>query len=288
MDHGLTGSLGWVNHWALCGLHEAAYAARELGRDEDADAYDAEALALRQALETLRETRQEYFAWERTVNSLLWPTRAWEETPDRVRPGFDAWWEANRGSAEAYAPEPYWLYFEFAQAHNALLFGERERAWQAIAYRLRHQDVPGLYGWREGQDGVGTANAVYGVTLIPQLRGCHRVDNITPHGWSAAEMWLLQRAVLVEEWQDGLLLFAGVPRHWLAPNAVVAFRDFPTWFGRVSAELQVDGAGRRAFVTVSGVAAGTQIALKLPGCSRTGTCDDGPLSLTVELESERA
>ena len=77
--------------------------------------------------------------------------------------------------------------------------------------------MPGLYGWREGKDGVGTENAVQGATLIPLMRGCQKMDSITPHGWSQAELWLLQRAALVEEWQDGLLLFSGVPRPGCSP-----------------------------------------------------------------------
>ena len=242
MDHCLTESLGWVNHWALCGLREACFAARELGHADDAAAFESEAVALKQALETLREARPEYFSWERTANSLLWPTRAWEESPERVRAGFDAWWRAHRGDADAYKPEPYWLYFEFAQAHNALLFGERDRAWQTISYWLRQQDVPGLYGWREGRDGVGTQNAVYAGRRWSRSFEAAIAWTASRHtaGWPP-EMWLLQRAVLVEEWRDGLLLFAGVPRQWLVPHATVSFRDFPTWYGRVSAELRVDG-----------------------------------------------
>jgi hypothetical protein len=104
---------------------------------------------------------------------------------------FQRWWQANRLREGVFTPEPYWLYFESAQAHNALLFGDRDIPWQVIDYRLSHQDVPGLFGLREGGDGVGTDNAVLGVTLINQLRGCHIYDDTTPHGWSHAEFWLL-------------------------------------------------------------------------------------------------
>jgi hypothetical protein len=142
----------------------------------------------------------------------LWPSHAWEDHLTAAESSFNAWWAKYRGADDAeYQPEKYWLYFEMAQAHNALLLGQRERAWRVIDYRLRQQDLPGLYGWREGGEGVGTENAVHGVTLINQLRGCQKLESITPHGWSQSEMWLLQRAALVEEWQDGLLLFAGIP-----------------------------------------------------------------------------
>jgi len=287
MDHGVAHAVGWVNHWALCGLRAATDAARVLGQEDDAAAYDAERAALWAALQAFADATPAFFTQERTVNSLLWPTLAWAAAPDRARQGFDAWWLDNRGHEDGYQPEPYWLYFEFAQAHNALLFGERERAWQVVEYRLRHQDLPGLYGWREGGDGVGTENALHGVTLIDQLRGCQRVDSITPHGWSQAELWLLQRALLVEEWGEGLLLFAGVPAHWLEPSARVAFHAFPTRYGCVSAELQVDADGRGATIVVSGAREGTPLWIRLPGGEIETASDGVTLSIRLDLARDR-
>lgn len=261
MDHGVDYALGWVNQWALAGLREAAYAARELGFTGDAARYDAEALELHQALAVYAQQHPAFFDHERTVNSLIWPTHAWDA--DAVHAAFMRWWHDKRWHNKQYQPEPYWLYFELAQAHNALLLGELKPVWEALDFRLNNQDLPGLYGWREGGNGVGTDNAIHGVTLIPMLRGCHRFDSITPHGWSQAEMWLLQRAVLVEEWQSGLLLFGGVPSKWLQPGQRVAFRAFPTCYGRVSAQLQVAPDGYSANVTVEGAAEGTPLYLHL-------------------------
>jgi hypothetical protein len=283
MDHGITYSLGWINQWALCGLREAAYAAGQLGLEEQAARYSAEAGELQAALQAYSARTPAYFDWERTVNSLLWPTRAWADNLEQVEAGFNTWWEKHRGTGDSYRPEPYWLYFELAQAHNALLFGQRERAWQVIQYRLAHQDLPGLYGWREGGEGVGAENAVHGVTLINQVRGCQRFESITPHGWSQAEMWLLQRAVLVEEWQDGLLLFAGVPSNWLVPGASTGFRDFPTWYGKASAQLQVDEQGRSAAITVSGLAPGTPVWVRLPGKEVNAVAGSNAFTLSIPL-----
>jgi len=281
MDHHV--AISWVNQWALCGLAEAAYAARELGRAEDAAVFAAEHSGLKMALEEYIARTPEYFDWERTVNSVLWPSRVWEDDPERIVAGFDAWWAKYRGDAENYHPEPYWLYFELAQAHNALLLGRRERAWRTINYRMQHQDLPGLYGWREGGDEVGTENALQGVTLINQLRGCQRFDSIMPHGWSQAEMWLLQRAILVGEWQGGLLLFAGVPEEWLIPDARVAFRDFPTWYGPAAAELVVNPDGKSASGTLTGVAEATPVTVALPHVKVQGALRDGGVSLRVPL-----
>jgi hypothetical protein len=266
MDMGVTYSAGFVNHWALCGLRSAAYAATEMGYLADAAAYNAEADELQACLEKYIKNNPDYFSHERTANSLLWPTHAWENKPGFVEEPFNAWWAKNRGSAESdYLPELYWLYFEFAQAHNALLLGQRERAWRVVEYRLKNQDLPGLYGWREGKDGVGMENVINGVTLFRQLRGCQKYESVTPHGWSQAELWLLQRAMLVEEYQNKLLLFAGVPDHWLKPGAHIGFEKLPTWFGKVSASLNVSADGKTAQITICDVAPGTQIRVLLPG-----------------------
>jgi hypothetical protein len=202
---------------------------------------------------------------------------------EQAESGFNRWWEKHRGEGASYRPEPYWLYFELAQAHNALLFGQRERVWQVLDYRFAHQDLPGLYGYREGGEGVGTENAVHGVTLLNQLRGCHKFESITPHGWSQAELWLLQRAVLVEEWADGLLLFAGVPERWLQPGARIAFRDFPTWYGKATAELNVDSAARNATVHVSGLRAGTPVRISLPRGHVDTVADGATIMLDMTL-----
>jgi hypothetical protein len=264
MDFGVDYSLGWVNHWAICGLREAAYAADILGLTEDALAWRAEADDLQEALKAYAASHPVFFEHERTTNSLLWPTRAWANELDTIQKPFDAWWTKNRGDGKNFRPEPYWLYFEESQAHNALLLGQRERAWQALDFRLRHQDLPGLYGWREGGNGVGTDNATRGVTLIPFLRGCQKYESITPHGWSQAEMWLLQRAVLIEEWNDGLLLFSGVPIHWLKPGTHLAFRNFPTWYGKINAELVVAPDFKTAALTISGVMPDIPLKICLP------------------------
>ncbi len=283
MDHGVSYSLGWVNHWAICGLREAAFAAAELGHKEDALAYESEADDLQQALQRFSQKNRVFFEYERTVNSLLWPTRAWESSIKVAEAGFNAWYLKNRENGEHFQPEPYWLYFESSQAHNALLFGQRQRAWQVVDYRLRHQDLPGLYGWREGGNGIGTENAVHGVTLIPMLRGCQKFESITPHGWSQAELWLLQRALLVEEWGDGLLLFAGVPQEWLKPEAHIGFRDFPTWYGKVTADLDLDDEGYVASIHISGATPGTPLTIRLPGQEVRINATEKVLALQINL-----
>lgn len=286
MDGGISYSVGFVNHWALNGLRCASFAASELGFLADATAYKNEADELQACLEAYIQKTPSYFEYERTANSLLWPTHAWENKPDFVLEPFNRWWKTNRGSADSdYLPELYWLYFEFAQAHNALLLGQRDRAWRVIEYRLNHQDLPGLYGWREGKDGVGMDNVINGVTLFRQLRGCQKYDSVTPHGWSQAELWLLQRALLVEEYQDKLLLFSGVPDHWLKPGGHISLRNFPTWFGTISTSLDISADGKSAHVRLSGTTPGTQVRVVLPGSEiEMNTRDQRVMDFDMRLE----
>jgi hypothetical protein len=283
MDFGIEYSIGWVNHWAICGLREAAFAASVIGHTEDASSFRNEATDLFSALKKYALAHPEFFRYERTMNSLLWPTGVWLEDMDNIREIFELWWKENRGDDQKFIPEPYWLYFEAAQAHNALLLGFREWAWKALDYRLRNQDLPGLYGWREGGNGIGTENATRGGTLIPFLRGCHKFESITPHGWSQAELWLLQRAILIEEWAGGLLLFSGVPRHWLKPNTVISFTDIPTWYGKATGRLKVNSDATIAEISVEGLNPGISVEVRLPDKVVYGVTDHNGLQLQVTL-----
>ena len=283
MDHGTTYSLGWVNQWAYCGLQEAAFAARILGDETSANSYEKEAAEIFNSLKIYAALDPEFFLHERTANSLLWPSRTWENDMQTAAEGFERFWVKHRENDGTYQPEPYWLYFEFAQAHNALILGQRERAWRVIEYRLKHQDLPGLFGWREGGDGVGTENATEGVTLINQLRGCHKFESITPHGWSQSEMWLLQRAVLIEEWGPGLTLFSGVPANWIKPGKRIAFRGFPTWYGKVSADLLVEADGKSVSLTISGAEPGTKITIQLPSITVLVDAKDEETTIKLDL-----
>jgi hypothetical protein len=69
-------------------------------------------------------------------------------------------------------------------------------------------------------------------------------DNMTPHGWFAAEYVALVRNMLVREDGDGLVLLSALSPQWLQPGCVVALTRAPTVPGRVSFRLRAlrDGA----------------------------------------------
>ena len=122
---------------------------------------------------------------------------------------------------------------------------------------------------------------MHGVTLINQLRGCHKFDSITPHGWSQAELWLLQRAVLITETETQVRLFAGVPVSWLKAGCLIEFQQFPSIHGRVSASLRV--TEQNSFqITVDGIRAGVKILIDLP-CQKYEFTSDGA-RIAIELK----
>jgi hypothetical protein len=101
-------------------------------------------------------------------------------------------------------------------------------------------------------------------------------------------MWLLQRAALIEEWPvgdgpDGLLLFAGIPAHWLKPGARVAFSGLPTWYGQANAGLEVSADGKTASITLSGIEPGTAVEIRLPGKTARVVCGEASVNLHVDL-----
>jgi hypothetical protein len=77
----------------------------------------------------------------------------------------------------------------------------------------------------------------------------------------------------VEEWQDKLVLFSGVPETWLKPGARFGFRGLPTWYGKVSASVQVSQDGHSGHVEISGAAPGTIVQVKLPQVQKEAPVD---------------
>ena len=106
MDQGVNHALGWVNHWAICGLREAAYAAQQLGRPREVRACLNEADDLQEALVRYARANPSFFEQERSTNSLLWPTWAWANDLDDARAGFDAWYARHREPSASSGPNP--------------------------------------------------------------------------------------------------------------------------------------------------------------------------------------
>jgi hypothetical protein len=242
----------YVNATAYNGLMHAARLARRLGHQASAAAYTRQAYALkaawhaefmkprlqksqeaayyvpemvRTALEesALRRNLRIASNWiednhnDRTLASAQWPTWMLADSSDLKKAylsELNQRWHASRDAAGGYLQRPEWTYFEFAQAHQWLLLGHPDKAWETLDWFLRHQSSAGLYSWWEG---VGEENTSH---LWPMFRGWIKPGNVTPHYWTAAEGLMLQLDMLayVDESkpQRPLVIGAGVPVAWLS------------------------------------------------------------------------
>jgi hypothetical protein len=85
--------------------------------------------------------------------------------------------------------------------------------------------------------GFETGVRVYGSRAVD--------DDMTPHGWFAAEYATLLRNMLVRERPDGIALMSALSPAWLKPGEAVSVHDAPTTYGRVSFTLRVQNDGAR-------------------------------------------
>jgi hypothetical protein len=68
-------------------------------------------------------------------------------------------------------------------------------------------------------------------------------DDMTPHGWFAAEYATLLRNMLVREERGGLVLMSALSPRWLRPGRVVSVRGAPTLYGPVDFALRARRRG---------------------------------------------
>ncbi|MGE5557345.1 MAG: hypothetical protein ACM3WV_01895 [Bacillota bacterium] len=212
----------WVNSFAYLGLVRAAICAKALGFD--GTAYEEEARVLKTAI---RKKSEEIFGQnDRDVNCAFWPT-GWADKEDLlIRSRFDEFWKNVRCPRGRYTPEPEWTYFEAGQAHNYLFLGQREKAWVSLEMFLSRHTFPGLYTYHEGRSDENSS------MLWQRTRGWDDINYVTPHGWTAAELFLLLRDCLVREDGDALILGSGIPENWR--DQAFQARNIPTYFGKVS------------------------------------------------------
>jgi hypothetical protein len=216
----------WINGFASAGLERAARCADALGEASLARRWRGESEALREALRRIAPS--EFGQNDRDVNSALWPTGWAMGSEEIVSDQFDEFWSRVRCPAGQHHPEPMWTYFEAGQAHNYLLLGHRGRAWVSIRHFLDHHVAPGLYTYSEG-DGDENSFGHW-----QHVRGWDRIPCVTPHGWTAAELFLLLRDCMLHEKGDSLVLGAGVPAEWIDAGEPFGISDAPSHFGKVS------------------------------------------------------
>lgn len=216
----------WINAFAYFGLKRAALCASALGRD--GTRFEDAANELRQTMK--RRAPELFNKNDRDTNSAFWPTGWASHDDEAVRRGFEAFWETVRCPNGVYTREPMWTYFEAGQAHNYMLLGQPERTWVTIEHFLTEQIAPGLYTYSEGNSDENSS------LQWQRTRGWDQIRYVTPHGWTAAELFLLLRDCLAREDGDKLIIGSGIPKAWL--NQAFSVQNLPTYFGNLSFSYQ--------------------------------------------------
>lgn len=229
----------FVNAVSYAGLIDAVGVARRLGHTRQAETWANEAAALRTAWQSAfaDPARARDAADSRTAIAGLWPA-------DIAAPPAYAQWLEQRWHEPA--GHPPWTYFTVAEAHQWLRLGRPDRVWKTLNWLWAQQPQPGLFTLWEGS---GEENS-FG--LWKSFRGWVRPENVTPHYWSAAEMLLLQLAMLAETQSgpdgDELVVGAGVPAAWLSHRIAV------TGIGTAHGFVDWSWDGTRVAVTIQGPA----------------------------------
>lgn len=231
----------YINCWACAGLKCASEAAELAGDGALAAEWGHQAEALDRAIadELLKD-----YGNERDACVAPFPTGALKGRGEALKAAFVEWYDRHRLTPEgARVPEALWTYFEAAQIHNALLLGERERAWACLDGFLSDARWGGMALFTEGRWNA-TEMLPYGTGKYG--RGWLQEGALganMPHNWTGGEVLLLLRDLFVREDGNELVLFEGVPRSWLFPGARFGVENLPTALGEVSFEARVDEGG---------------------------------------------
>jgi len=276
----------WDNFWAVVGLEEAAYAARELGEMEDAVWMEAEADALREAIldsvEAVMGSEPPYIpgaveevessAMARGTVPVLWPVRVLSPEEPLVARSFDHYyqhWIAPDAGGFRHRQGQFWPYGGLELAHAYLRLGRQDVLHEILGWTLEHQTLPGTFAWAEQVD--------------PKGGGFSGGD--MPHAWAAASYSTLVREMVVSENDGALELFTGVPDWWLGAEETIALEHAPTHFGPVtlhteSTVQQTESSWEGVLtLTVSGATPPEGFRWRLP---RRASGVDGPPGVRVD------
>ncbi len=222
----------WDNLWAVAGLEEAAYAARELGELEDATWMEAEANALRNAIlhsvEHVMGAEPAYIpgavedvkssAMARGTVPALWPIRVLSPESPLIKRSFQTYherWLAPDDGGFRHRQDQFWPYGGLELAHAYLRLGQTDELHQILGWTLEHQTLPGTFAWAEQVD--PNTGAISGGDM--------------PHAWAAASYATLVREMLITEVEGSLELFNGAPDWWFEAGETIKLGSVPTHFG---------------------------------------------------------
>jgi hypothetical protein len=239
----IAGHLAGDDFWALDGIAEGVALARRLGREDLATSWEAQGADLRAALLRRLPPAAPIPPALDAPGGQDWGN-LWAAYPAQVLSADDPRVAATMAKARAGFREGIATYLDGTDLHGYLGF----RVFETDLLRGDQRAViDGLYAslahTTSTQGGFETGIRVFGKRSVD--------DNMTPHGWFAAEYVALLRNMLVREDDHGLTVFSALSPQWLRPGRVVAITHAPTLYGKVSVRLRSLRDG--AVLTWSGV-----------------------------------
>src|SRR3954454_24970182 len=238
----VAGHLVGDNLWGVAGARAAATIARTAGDPQTADGWAAEAAAYQATLDA--QIRQA----AKSNGGVIPPAidakggqdwgNLWPVYPTGIYAASDDMVERTMRHARAKFQEGIATYMDGRLLHDYLGFrvfdtdllaGNQQRAVDGLYAELAHTTAT--------HGGFEAGVRVYGSRAVD--------DNMTPHGWFAAESVTLLRNMLVRERADGIALMSALSPAWLKPGRALSVHDAPTTYGKVSFTLRPNDGGAR-------------------------------------------
>ncbi|MBA2505851.1 MAG: hypothetical protein H0V29_07890 [Thermoleophilaceae bacterium] len=231
------GHLAGDNFWALAGARGAVDIARAAGSEDAAARFQKEADSLQASIAARLspglavEPRLDGEGGQDWGNLwAVYPTGVLEPRDPRVSATLDAVRKDFREGIATYRDRrQLHHYLGFRVFQTELLRGEQKKVTRGLYDSLAHTTAS--YGGFEAGILVDGSRAVD--------------DNMTPHGWWAAEYVTLIRNMLVREDSQGIALGSAIAPRWLEPGRSTAVSGAPTTRGPVSFRLTATRDGAR-------------------------------------------
>jgi hypothetical protein len=224
----------WDDFWAIRGLQDASWLAKQIGeREKSAELFSkAEILRSRVRSSIDKIIKENNISWipngpedlygssmARGTTPGIWPGGALNVKDPLVKKSFDYYWEKWIAPFNgAYLHQGNFWPYAFELATCFILLDQPDRAKKILDWHLNHQTMPGVYAWGEQID--STSLTFYAGDI--------------PHGWVAADYINFVQHLLCFVRQDSLILGAGIPEEWLETGQIIKVQGMPTYLGKVT------------------------------------------------------
>jgi hypothetical protein len=254
----------WDDFWALAGLQDAAWLARQVGEDAEARTLDSRASAFRAdiiaSLAAAREVhRIDYLPGAADLGDF-------DATSTTIALSVANLQRELLADALANTFERYWR--EFVERRNG------RRAWDAYTpYEWRNVGAFVRLGWRDRVDELfeffmaDRRPAAWNqwAEVVGRDARAPRFIGDMPHGWVASDYVNALLDMLAYERADGALVIgAGLPDAWLRDGGMTVERLRTPW-GSLSFRLRADGERVHLDYRLEGTAPPGGLVLGIPG-----------------------